>query len=124
MTEKVITLFDRKNYKIVGIIIVSVIELDYIDSKIVLYLKSGIKSVVLPIFETFVQKSINIPFLVKRLSEWLKTSEKTDNILIVEPYTLESDNKNKSSRNKRMIEQLNLPYNLERSCVYYGKKSS
>jgi hypothetical protein len=124
MTEKVLTLFDKKTKQIAGIVIVEEIELGYISDKIVLYLKQGLESIISPVLDTVVQASVNIPFLIKRVAMWLKTTAETENIIFLEPYTLASDNKNKSSRNKRMIEQLNLPYQLERSCVYYGKKSS
>jgi len=123
MTEKVITVYDTKNKQIVGIIIVEEIEFGYITDKVVAYLKPPLKSAILPIIQTFTQKSINIPFLIKTVSNALKTAYSTKNISLLEPYTLESDNKNKSSRNKRMIEQLNLPYPLERGCAYYGKKN-
>lgn len=122
MTEKVITLYDKETKLIAGIIIVEEIEYNYIGDRIVLYLKKGLESVISPVLRGFEQKSINISFLTKRVFMWLKITEETQNIVLLEPYALKSDNKNKSSRNKRMVEQLNLPYKLERSCVCYGKK--
>jgi hypothetical protein len=124
MTEKVITLFDGQKKEIVGLVLVEEIEYHYINDKVVLYLKQGLEYWIIPFLESFTQKQVNTPSLIKKLTFGLKQTENTQDILVLEPYTLESDNKNKSSRNKRMIEQLNLPYKLERSCVYCGKKSS
>jgi hypothetical protein len=124
MTEKVITVYDNERKQIVGLIIVEEIELYYISNKIVMYLEQGLKSHLIPFIASLQKPYTNIPHLVETLSTGLKQSIYTQNMSLLEPYALESENKNKSSRNKRMIEQLNLPHRLERSCFYSGKKGS
>ena len=123
MAEKVITIYDTNDFKITGLIIAEEIELYYISSKMIAYLENGIKDVVIPTLEQFNQPYTNIPCLVKKVRQALKNNEKTVSMCLLEPYALESDNKNKSSRNKRMLEFMNLSH-LERNTVYYGKKSN
>lgn len=123
MGEKVITIYDTKECKIVGLIIVEEIELYYISTKMIVYIENSIKDVVIPILERFDLQYTNIPCLMKNVNEGLKNNQKTASMCLLEPYALESENKNKSSRNKRMLAFMNLSH-LERNTVYRGKKNT
>lgn len=123
MAEKVITIYDTSKFKIVGLIIVEEIELYYISTRMITYLEPSIKSNVISVLESFDQSHTNIPHLMERVRVGLKNYEETACMCLIEPFLLESENKNKSSRNKRMLEFMNLSH-LERNTVYYGKKSN
>ena len=111
--EKVITIYDIFETKIIGIIIVDEIELGYTKDKIVIYSNNKVKDTIFSLLESFEQLSINTHILNKKLRELSKDIENTYNIHFLESFPLKSQNKNKSSRYKRMLEHMNLSH-LER----------
>jgi len=124
MQEKVITIASERNQNIVGLIIVEEIELGYIKDKIVIYATNELKEFISSIIESLGQTYMNIPTLMEKVSYGLKTDHRTSYMRLLEPFALESENKNKSSRNKRMIDQMKLDNKLERGIAYVGKKNS
>ncbi len=112
--EKVITMYDVFEMKVVGLIIVDEMELGYIKDKIVIYSPNKIKQTILTLLESFEQKCINTHNLNKNLATLPKHTENTYNIQFLEPFKLKSKNNNKSSRYKRILEHMDLSH-LERS---------
>jgi len=123
MQEKVITIIDREKKEIVGLMIVEEIELGYIKDKIILYSPQNIKNIIIAILESLEQTCINMSVLIEKVLYGLTNSADTRYMGLLEPFTLGSNNKNKSSRDKRMLKQMHLDKNLERSVVYVRKTS-
>ncbi len=111
--EKVITIYDIGDMKVVGLIIVDEIELGYIQEKIIIYSTDKIKQAIFALLSNFKQKCINTYNLNKSLVETSKDNENLYNIHFLESFKLESRNKNKSSRYKRILEHMDLVH-LER----------
>ncbi len=121
MFEKVITV--SEDNKIVALLIVKVFELDYIEDKILIYSEPYLKQAILSALSTITRKCVNTHHLCETLSMGLNSSDLAKPIKILEPYELESNNTNLSSRNKRMLESMNLTH-FERSVYYVGKKNN
>ncbi len=111
--EKVITIYDIREMKVAGLIIVEEIELGYVKDKIILYGTDEIKQAIFALLSSFEQKCINTHNLNKSLSVLSRDTENICNIHFLESFELKSDNKNKSSRYKRILENMNLSH-LER----------
>lgn len=111
--EKVITIYDICEMKVVGLIIVEEIELGYIKDKIIVYGTNEIKQAIFTLLESFEKTSINYQTLNKKLSVLPKGSENLYNIHFLESFEIKSKNKNKSSRYKRILEHMDLSH-LER----------
>ena len=111
--EKVITMYDVSTMGVVGLIIVDEIELGYIKDKIIIYSVNEIKQAVFALLQSFKQKCVNTHNLNKSLSSFPKGTENIYNIHFLDSFELQSSNKNKSSRYKRMLEHMNLCH-LER----------
>ncbi len=111
--EKVITMYDVTTMGVVGLIIVDEIELGYVKDKIIIYSTDEIKQAIFALLQSFKQKCVNTHNLNKSLSNLPKGAENIYNIHFMDSFELKSDNKNKSSRYKRILEHMNLCY-LER----------
>ena len=111
--EKAITMYDVSSMSVVGLIIVDEIELGYIKDKIIIFSTDKIKQALFALLESFEQRYINTRNLDKELLVVSKNNDYTQNIRLLEPFELKSNNKNKSSRYKRMLQHMNLPH-LER----------
>ncbi len=118
--EKIITIASSSSNKIVGLLIVEEFEFSYIKEKIVAYVDNEVKMSLSSVVDDLEQTYINIQTLCEKLRGELVSNSQDDIYKILEPYELKSDNKNKSSRNKKMIKQLKLEH-LER-CVFYVRK--
>jgi hypothetical protein len=112
--EKVITIYDISDMKVVGLIIVNEIELGYVKDKIIIYSTDKIKQGIFALLQSFEQKCVNTHNLNKSLSALSKDTENLYNIHFLDSFMLKSGNKNKSSRYKRILEHMNLSH-LERS---------
>jgi hypothetical protein len=113
-----------KRKKVKGIMIVDEIEMGYIRPKIVFYVEKGTfeKRGLIDVLKGFKQNVANIPNLMETLDKWLKSDQRTHDMVILKPFTLISNNKNKSSRNKNIMTSLEIT-NYERITVnYVGKK--
>ena len=111
--EKVITMYDVSEMEVVGLIIVDEIELGYINDKIIIYSTNKIKQAIFPLLQTIKQKCVNTHNLNKSLSALPRGAENIYNIRFLDSFKLKSKNKNKSSRYKRILENMNLSH-LER----------
>ena len=111
--EKAITMYDVFEMKVVGLIIVDEIELGYIKDKIIIFTTDKIKQAVFALLESFGQRYINTHNLNKELLVVSKNVDYIQNIHFLESFNLKSNNKNKSSRFKRMLEHMDLSH-LER----------
>lgn len=116
--EKVITMYDVGTMGVVGLIIVDEVELGYIKDKIIIYSTDKIKQAIFALLQSFEQKCVNTHNLNRKLLGFPKGTENIYNIHFMESFELQSSNKNKSSRYKRMLEHMNLCH-LER--FDYGK---
>ena len=112
--EKVITIYDVSKMEVIGLIIVDEIGCGYINDKITIYSTSKVKQAIFALLSSFEQKCINTHNLNKKLAELPKGIENIHNIHSLEPFKLKSKNNNKSSRYKRILENMDLSY-LERS---------
>lgn len=119
MQEQVITIANSDTKEIVGLLFVEEIDCCYIKRKIVAYIEHSIKNDIIAIVESFNELNVNIPTLCKKLTEGLNNGSEPCNYTVLEPFVLESNNNNKSSRNKRALKELGVVDNLER-CVFYG----
>jgi hypothetical protein len=111
--EKVITMYDILDMKVVGLIIVDEIELGYINDKIIIYSTNKIKQAIFALLESFGTKCVNTHNLNKGLSCLSKCTENIHNIRFLDSFKLKSKNNNKSSRYKRILENMDLSH-LER----------
>jgi hypothetical protein len=112
--EKVITMYDVIEMKVVGLIIVDEMELGYVEDKIIIYSTDRIKTAIFFLLRSFEQKCINTHNLNKSLLVASKGNENLYNIHFLDSFQLKSKNNNKSSRYNRMLEHMNLSH-LERS---------
>jgi len=111
--EKVITMYDLSVMKVVGLIIVDEIELGYVKDKIIIYSTDKIKQAIFTLLKSFEQKCVNTHNLNKNLSVLSKDTKDIYNIHFLESFELKSQNNNKSSRYKRILDNMNLSH-LER----------
>jgi hypothetical protein len=105
--------------EIVGLLIVKVNEQDkpLYYKPITLYLDNTVKSVILAHTDILLKRGITLQDLFNNLSTRLLEHSKTQSMCLLQPFTLESNNKNKSSRNKRMLDRMKLSH-LERVDIY------
>lgn len=103
MVEKCITIYEDN--QIIALFIVNEIDLGYLDKKIVAYVKKEHVNLVIHTLDLFKDTQINIKELVEKLN--ISFQDDTNNTvkLITTAFELISDNNNKTSRNKRMLEQ-------------------
>lgn len=118
--EQIITIAKSQTNEIVGLLIVEEFEFSYIKEKIIAYLDNKLKLAFSLVIDNLEQSYINIPIMREKLFNELNNGSNDTIYKVLEPYELKSDNKNKSSRNKRMIKQMKLEH-LER-CVFYVRK--
>ncbi len=111
--EKVITIYDVFEMKVVGLMIVDEIELGYVKDKIIIYSTDKIKQAIFTLLSSLEQKCINTHNLNKSLPALSKDTENLQNIHFLESFELKSQNKNKSSKYKRILDHMNLSH-LER----------
>ena len=103
--EKCITIYEDN--KIICVLIVNEIDLGYLDKKIITYISKNHIDVIINILDLFKNSQINIKELLEKLAVGFKTAIKSDVRLVVTAFELDSNNKNKTSRNKRMLKQEN-----------------
>jgi len=123
MQEKIITLYDKAKMGIVGLVIATETEKGHIRNNLTFYLEPELKETILPITNTFEYSRYDIGILQETIAKRLKTTPMNENITLLEPFVLESDNKNKSSRNKRMLEHMKLTH-LERCEINDSKNKN
>ncbi len=105
MIEQVIVIRD-KDVGLRGLIFVNEIDIGYIDKKVVAYCDVEINEHVMSILSDFDTGRVNIRDLEKELRERLINSLKTHDVIISRSIPFISGNKNKASRNKRLLEAL------------------
>ena len=103
MIEKAITVYANK--KLIMLILVNEIDLGFIDKKIVAYMPKEYKEPFLSITSLFDKTQVRIWELLQKLDTGLKNSLKTNVMIITTAFELLSENSNKTTRNKRMLEQ-------------------
>jgi hypothetical protein len=101
--EKCITIYNDK--KLITLIIVNEIELGYLDKKIVAYVEPKYQELLERVLNLFEKTQVNIRELLEKLNTAYITALKTNVSVIMTSFELISDNKNKTLRNKRMLEQ-------------------
>ena len=111
--EKVITVYDKVKKEIVGLIIVEEIELGYIKDKIIIFSDNNTKPIIFALLSSFENRYVNTHNFYKNLGNIKKSTKKAQNIHFLEPFMLKSNNNNKSSRYKRILNRMNLSH-LER----------
>jgi hypothetical protein len=116
-----ISVIYKKNV-IVGVVITSEIDLGYIDSKVLVYCEEELENVVKVILGDFKEGVIDVSTLREKLADRLKTHLKIDDIVITLPIPYRSDNKNKTSRDKRLLESLGLKGKYVKVVVNVGTK--
>jgi len=114
MTEKVITFVNTITKRIIGFIIVKETEEDFIKGELVTYLPPFLQTRLFGIFNALKGTTINIPTLTEKINSELISHCKTHFITLLEPFELVSNNKNKSSRNQRILNKMRLDKSLER----------
>lgn len=120
MTEKIITV---KRGNIIGLIFVHEVDLNYIDRKVVVYCKKEHTGLYKRLERLLDTGRVNTRHIREKLAYVLKTDIKLDDVEISEPIEFVSGNKNKSERNKRLLESLGLKKAFERTVIYLGEKS-
>lgn len=103
MIERAITIYVGRNLK--ALVIVNEIDLGYLDKKIVFYVEPTYKEVVEHVVSLFGREQVDITELKEKLCYGFTTHPKSDVKVICTSFELLSDNMNKTSRNKRMLEQ-------------------
>ena len=119
MTEKVLTFYDNDKMCIKGLLIAKLDENDTLiyRNPLTLYSKQPLTSEILAHIDFLKKRRTHITNLKETLSIKLFNGLKDNNITILEPFTLESDNQNETSRNKRMLKYMKLD-DLERIDLY------
>ena len=120
MREQVITVANNDTKEIVALLFVEEVEYYYIKRRIVAYTTKGIKNDIIAFTESFNVINVNIPTFIKILLEELNSGSQGINYVVLAPYVLISKNKNKSSRNKRILKSLELSEKMERTIFYGG----
>jgi len=119
MTEKVLTFYDNNDMRIKGILIAKLDNNDILIYKnpLTLYSKQPLTSEILAHISVLRERRTHIANLKETLSIKLFNGLKENNITILDPFVLESNNNNETSRNKRMLKYMNLE-DLERIDIY------
>lgn len=119
MTEKVLTFYDNNDMRINGILIAKLDDADTLiyQNPLTLYSKKPLTSELLAHISVLRKRRTHISDLKETLAIKLFNGLKDNNITILEPFALESNNNNETSRNKRMLEYMNLN-DLERIDIY------
>ncbi len=105
MIEKVITVRD-KDVGLRGLLFVNDVDIGYIDRKVLLYCDSEIEPLISSVLNNFDMTKVNIRDIEQELRVGLTNSLKTHGIIVSMAIPFISNNKNKSSRNKRLLEAL------------------
>lgn len=106
MLEKGITVYVNKELK--ALVIVNEIDLGFLDKKIVAYVDKDLKEVIINVLSLFKETQVNISELLEKLLYGFKNAYSDKFTVIATAFDLESNVKNKTVRNKRMLEQENL----------------
>lgn len=117
MIERAITIYIGKQLK--ALILVNEIDLGYLDRKIIFYVEPAYKPTVEHVIGFLGRGQVNIHELHEKLVYGFNKDLKSDVKVISTAFEVLSDNKNKTSRNKRMIEQEGLK-NYVRVVRYVG----
>ena len=105
MIEKVITVRD-KDVGLRGLLFVNDVDIGYVDRKVIMYCDSEIEPLISSVLDNFEMTKVNIRDIEKELRVGLVNSLKTHDIIVSRAIPFISGNKNKSSRNKRLLEAL------------------
>jgi len=106
MLEKGITVYVNKELK--ALVIVNEIDLGFIDKKIVAYVDKDLKEVIINVLSLFKETQVNISELQEKLLYGFKNAYSDRFTVITTTFDLESNIKNKTVRNRRMLEKENL----------------
>lgn len=120
MIEKVITIYEEG--EIVALLFLQEIDLEYIDKKLVVYCKEEIKDEIRRLEDIISCGYISISTLRKKLSMVLEIDVKRKDMTISSAIEFESNNKNKSSRDKRLLESIGDKKSFERLVINIGEK--
>lgn len=103
MIEKAITIYGNK--KLIALILVNEIDMGYLDKKIVCYLPKEHKPTIEHVLSLFNETQVRLLELIEKLNNGFKTAVRMNVMIITTAFELVSDNSNKTTRNKRMLEQ-------------------
>lgn len=117
MIEKAITLYLGGELK--AMILVNEIDLGYLDRKIVSYVDREYLYIVENVYGLFGKEQVNIKELQEKLAYAFIKHLRNDVKVISTAFEVLSENKNKTSRNKRMLEAEGLK-NYVRVVKYVG----
>lgn len=123
LSEQIISVYGGENEDLLALLIADVDDLDYIGNRIVAYYKPSAKDLVKSLEGYLDGRLITVWQLhldVVRMAH--RTSCGEDSIAILAP--LESKNKNKSSRDIRILNQNGGRNSFERTVIKCGIKSS
>ena len=104
MVEKVITVYAKK--ELIGLVLVNEIDMGYVDKKLVSYTEERYKGVFERVLKSLGQGHINTSTIQGKLCYGLKKDLRIDDILVMNAIPLISNNKNKTSRNRRMLNNI------------------
>jgi hypothetical protein len=101
--EKCITIYDDR--RLIALLIVNELELGYLDKKIVCYTTHEHKVLLEHVLSLFDKTQVNIRELLEKLDTAYKKALKMNVKVIITSFELISDVKNKTQRNKRILEE-------------------
>lgn len=110
MQEKVITIYDIERFEIKGLVICVEKDIGFIKDRIVLFGEHSILDTLSAHIERFEKTHIMTVELQEIVVDMAKNCSDYDYLMCLDPFTLKSDNKNRSSRFKRMLDKMNLSH--------------
>ena len=107
LNERMITIHAPDKY-IIGIIFVNEIDLRIIDKKVIVYADKELSKAIVECISGFEANLIKYTDLREKLVVGLKNTVKYNDVYVSHVLPFASNNKNKASRNKRIMESIGL----------------
>lgn len=116
MQEKVITIYDVENFEIKALVILR-------TTRTIVFGGQPLVSDLSAHIERLGKTSINTTIVKETLTDMARKRCEYAYLVCLEPFALESDNKNASSRYKNMLRKMNLSH-FERKDIKYDRKKN
>jgi hypothetical protein len=117
--ERITVIYARGNIE--AIVIAKEIDLGYIHNKVVIYCEMSFIEPIQEILSGFTESRVKLQAVTERLVHGLKRHLKTDDVSSSVDVEFKSENKNKSSRDKRLLMSLGCEH-FEKVVINVGEK--
>lgn len=117
--ERITVIYARGNIE--AVVIAKEIDLGYIHNKVVIYCEMSFIEPIRGFLSGFTESRVKLHAVIERLVQGLKRYLKTDDVSSSVDVEFKSENKNKSSRDKRLLMSLGREH-FEKVVVEVGEK--